>query len=252
MRKTLIGAVALIALGTGVAGAADMPVKAPPSPLPPPFSWTGFYIGGNIGAAWAQRDVTDTLFGLDFSNGGTKGRFIGGGQLGFNYQIGYFVIGAEGDFDAAASDNNNNITVVGPRGHSIQVVSNDNNNSVLTAAARFGFAVDHLLFYGKAGGGLVGKNSYSVNDLTSNTFFATTSASNTRSGWLLGGGLEWAVTNNWTVKFEYDYLGLTSQSFTVPGTAIPVLAGDTFNFGNNNIQMVKLGINYLFPVTASY
>src|SRR6516164_11082408 len=151
MSKTLIGAVALIALGTGVAGAADMSVKAPPPPMPLPFSWTGFYFGGNIGAAWAQREVTDTLFGLDFNNGGNKGRFIGGGQLGFNYQIGSFVIGAEGDFDWAATNNNNSITVVGPLGHSIQVVSNDNDNSIVTLAARFGFAVDHLLIYGKAG-----------------------------------------------------------------------------------------------------
>ena len=64
MSKTLIGAVALIALGTGVAGAADMSVKAPPPPMPLPFSWTGFYFGGNIGAAWAQRDSQDLAVAL--------------------------------------------------------------------------------------------------------------------------------------------------------------------------------------------
>src|SRR5215471_10722936 len=63
MKKALFASVALIALGTGLASAADLPVKAPPAPVyaPPIFSWTGCYIGGNIGAAWARSNWTDTL-----------------------------------------------------------------------------------------------------------------------------------------------------------------------------------------------
>jgi outer membrane immunogenic protein len=71
--------------------------------------------------------------------------------------------------------------------------------------------------------------------------------SNTRTGWLAGAGIEWAVTNNWTVKVEYDYLGLGSASFIVPaGTLLPlVLTGDTFG-GHRNVQEFKIGFNYLF------
>src|SRR5690349_1383845 len=94
---------------------------APPPPVyaPPPFSWTGFYLGGNIGAAWAHRDVSDTFLGVDFAGGNNRGVFIGGGQLGYNWQIGYAVLGIEADFDGAA--NNNNTRTVG----TVQVTSNN-------------------------------------------------------------------------------------------------------------------------------
>jgi len=76
--------------------------------------------------------------------------------------------------------------------------------------------------------------------------------------WLAGAGIEWAFGHNWTVKLEYDYLGLSDRTVFTPQTSF--LAGDIFtntgNNGNNNIQMVKLGINYLFnwgsPVVARY
>jgi len=73
--KTLIASVALIALGTTAAGAADLgavPVKAPPPP-PPVFSWTGFYVGANIGGAWANNNWTDTLLFTNFNNNGNNG-----------------------------------------------------------------------------------------------------------------------------------------------------------------------------------
>src|SRR5215472_14356534 len=117
MRKLLLSAVATLILAPAAASAADlrMPVKAPPAPMPPPFSWTGFYIGGNLGGAWFRNDVTDT-FGLNFDNGNNNGVFIGGGQVGFNYQVGNyaggnFVWGLEWDFDGASNNNNNNNSV---------------------------------------------------------------------------------------------------------------------------------------------
>src|SRR2546428_420348 len=71
--------------------------RAAPVYVAPPFSWTGFYIGGNIGGAWANGNVTDSLFGLSAST--SRSGFIGGGQLGFNYQFTNVVLGAEWDFD---------------------------------------------------------------------------------------------------------------------------------------------------------
>src|ERR1700757_4812015 len=101
MRKFLYATAALsVLLATLMAAnAADVPPDArpvaPPVYLPQPFSWTGFYIGANLGGAWSQRNLTDTLLGLSLSNVNDRGAFIGGGQLGFNYQFGNFVLGIE-------------------------------------------------------------------------------------------------------------------------------------------------------------
>src|SRR6266436_4674135 len=139
MRKLLRTTVALSALlaTSMAANAADRspPPYSPPLYAPPPFSWTGFYVGGNIGGAWANRDVTDAFLGVNFNNGNSNGIFIGGGQLGYNWQINYFVLGIEADFDGAAN-NNNTGTVFIPRVGTIQVTSN--NRWITTLAARFG------------------------------------------------------------------------------------------------------------------
>ena len=79
-----------------------------------PFTWTGFYLGGNIGGAWAEHNVSDSLFGLNFSQQTSNGVFIGGGQLGFNYQFGPMLLGIEGDFDWAGNKNNTGNGVVVP------------------------------------------------------------------------------------------------------------------------------------------
>src|SRR5215471_11028914 len=99
-----IPVVAFAALAAVPAIGADMATKAPPVPFyaPPPFTWTGFYIGGNVGGAWGQGTIVDTLTGASFGSG-TVGAFAGGGQLGFNYQTGNLVWGVEGFFDGIAS-----------------------------------------------------------------------------------------------------------------------------------------------------
>jgi outer membrane immunogenic protein len=238
------------------AHSADLAVKAPPPPLVPVFSWTGFYIGANIGGAWANNNWNDTLFLTNFNNGNNNGAFIGGGQVGANYQIGSFVIGGEWDFDWAGNSNNNGTGVIIPGVGNIVVTNN--NRWITTVAARFGFAVDHWLFYGKAGGGWVGNNNLTVTNVTTGVSLTCgnfTNCGNNTGGWLVGGGVEYAFTNNWTVKVEYDYLGLGNRTLSIPATA-PLLAGDTFTSNNQNIQMVKVGVNYLFnwgaPVAARY
>jgi outer membrane immunogenic protein len=259
MKKILL-ALSAMAIGTAAASAADLPArtyKAPPPPPPPIFSWTGFYIGGNIGGAWAHNNWTDTLFLTSFNNG-NNGRFIGGGQIGGNYQIGNFVIGGEWDFDWASNNNNNNVGVLLPAG--LIVVNNNNNRWITTVAARFGWAVDHFLLYGKAGGGWVGNNNFTVTNLTTGVSFTcgsfgVTNCGNNAGGWLVGAGVEYAFTNNWTVKAEYDYLGLGNRTVFIPAGA-PFLGGDTFVSNNRNVQMFKVGFNYLFnwgaPVAARY
>src|SRR5262247_2673054 len=250
MRKLLHTTAALSALlvTSIAANAADRspppyspPPYVPPVYAPPPFSWTGFYVGGNIGGAWANRDVLDPFFGVNFNNGNSNGVFIGGGQLGYNWQVGYAVLGIEADFDGAAN-NNNTGTVFIPTVGSIQVTSN--NRWITTLAARFGVTNGPWLFYGKAGGGWVGSDDFTVTNLTTGSSI-TVSNNNTNSGWLVGAGIEWAFLPNWSAKVEYNYLGLGDRTFTVPAGS-PFLASDTFTQSNRSIQMVKVGINYLF------
>jgi outer membrane immunogenic protein len=251
MRKLyLFSAVAIAALSAaGAAQSADLPVKAPP-PVVVPFTWTGFYVGGNIGAAWGRRDWTDVTRGLAFSQT-SDARFIGGGQAGFNYQFSNFVIGVEGDIDWIARDKTSPTVAVPAVG---TVVVNSTIPWIATAAARFGVAVDHWLLYGKAGGGWVGNNNVTVSNITTGT--SVVFANNREASGFLGGvGIEYAVTNNWTVKAEYDYLSLSRRSFIVPaGSAF--LVGDIFSSSGRSVQMAKIGFNYLFssgaPVAARY
>jgi outer membrane immunogenic protein len=252
MRRIATAIAALVV--TCPAWAADLPPA--PAPMPrapaayipaaPMFSWTGFYIGGNLGGAWRSGNITDTAFGLNFSQGSTSS-FIGGGQIGGNYQIGSFVIGAEAMFDWLANNNNSGPGVTVPTVPASVIRVSANDRWVTTLAARFGYAVDHFLIYGKGGGGWVGAGNFAVTNVGTGASVAI-SNSNTNSGWLAGAGVEYAFTQNWTARVEYDYLGLGNKSFTVPAGffAPAVLAGDTFSTRNHNIQMLTVGVNYLF------
>src|SRR5258708_4693228 len=159
MKKILLTGAALLTVVSGSAMAADLtrpapaPVYSKAPMMAPVFSWTGFYIGGNLGGAWAHHDWSDSTFGVNFSNGNSNGAFIGGGQVGFNYQVSNFVFGVEGDFDWAAKNNNGNGVFVPGLGETIQVTSND--TWISTVAARFGLAYDRVLFYCHACGSLV-------------------------------------------------------------------------------------------------
>ena len=116
-------------------------------------------------------------------------------------------------------------------------------------AARFGYAVDNWLLYGKAGGGWAGNNNWTITDVTTGVSLTCSIFSRDcgkyTGGLLLGAGYEWAFTKNWTVRLEYDYLGLGNRIFVIPATA-PLLAGATAVTNDRNVQMLKVGVNYLF------
>jgi len=232
--------------GARPTSAADLARPLPPAPayVPPAFSWSGFYIGGNLGGAWAQGSVTDTLTGLNFSSGNSNGVFVGGGQLGVNYQISSFVLGVEVDFDWMANNSNTSgVVIAGPLGLGHTFAAGVNNSWINTFTGRLGFAWDRVLLYGRGGGAWVGNSGFTVTDVTTGLPVAG-SVNSFNSGWTAGAGVEWAVANNWTLRAEYDYVALGSRSITVAAGS-PVLAGDTFT-ANRNIQMVTVGINYLF------
>jgi outer membrane immunogenic protein len=115
-KSKLLCTVALLSSMLGLpmaANAADLGVRPPPpapayAPPPPPFSWTGFYIGGNLGAGWNHGNVSDSynFFNWGVDNSAT---FVGGGQVGGNYQFSNLVVGVEADFDWFANNNNSGV-----------------------------------------------------------------------------------------------------------------------------------------------
>jgi outer membrane immunogenic protein len=231
VRKLLLRTVALVALmplGATVR-AADI-IYAPPVVSPLLYwSWTGFYVGGNVGASWGTTTLTDgvTLASLSPSLSG----FIGGAQLGFNYQFAYTVLGLEADIDWASL--NNTSQPVCTSAACLQATAS--TPWISTIAVRLGFAADRMLMYAKGGGGWA-ENKGSINIVNGSTIF---SGSNTTPGWLAGAGFEYAFTRNWTAKLEYDFLGLTA--WEAPGT----LPNDVVQV-SRHIQMIKAGINYKF------
>ena len=250
IRKTLLATMALLATAIG-AHAADLPVQPVPLYVPPAFKWTGIYVGGNFGGGWMRRSWTESWYGLEFESGATS-FIVSGSQIGGNYQIGNIVLGGEIELDYMSNGSSHHPGIFVPAiGHNIRVTSS--SQWIGTVAGRFGFAFDRALVYGKAGGGWVGGNRLTITNTTTGGFVTT---SNSATGaWLVGGGVEWAFgayVNAWTVKLEYNYIGLGNWSHTVP-VGSPFLVGDTFTT-DRNIQMVKVGFNFLFngPVSSRY
>lgn len=239
MKQLLLGTVALLALASA-APAADLYTKAPVAPLPPPqFNWTGFYIGGNVGGGWGSFNVTDALTGLTFGSS-NRSAFVGGGQIGYNFQVSpYFVLGIEGFWDGIASNNNTGTAVFIP-GIGI-VTASTQGDWVATVAGRIGLTtpgLDHLLVYFKGGEGWVQTTD------TVNTPLGTLSQSRTPMGWMFGGGFEWAFAPNWTARVDYQYIGLDNITITQGFLGVPLTTKD------DNVQTITVGINYLFNWSA--
>jgi len=245
---------ALFAYGTGVQ-AADMAVKAPPPPyVPPQFNWTGFYIGGNVGAGAATATV-DNVFGAAIGDIGGRAEFIGGGQIGYNWQFSpNWVFGVDWFFDGIANNNNGGVIFFSPTVGDFFAAS-AKADWVTTITARIGITgptADHWMWYTKGGGGWL-QTQASVLDLGPNFPGSGGSVTHTNGGWVWGTGIEWAFAQNWTWRIEYQYLGL--NSITTPGLLVsPVHTHDA------NFQSVTIGLNWLFnygqvaaaPVVSRY
>jgi outer membrane immunogenic protein len=271
----IIAAVSTISLAQ-IASAADLP---PPPPPPPVFSWTGCYLGGYVGGAWSNGvDFTD-LGNANFPSysGGVAsarivpshtysvddsgGSFIGGGTLGCNWQpVGStFVLGLEGEFGylSLKADTFDSRTL-GFTQTSLDVLGSAKlGNWYGMATARLGYAIDRLMLYVKGGAAFV-RTQASVLDQCQATgcgnWLISTSGSETATTWTIGGGLEWAFAQNWSVKGEYMFIGLSNHDFRTSGFATPpsgppnVVAGGPFVFNHSfdGIHTAKIGLNYRF------
>lgn len=219
MKGLIVGIAALLAIGANIpAHAADMAVKAAsPAPAPPPYDWSGFYVGANFGGAWSSGSLD--IPGNNFYGGLTE--FVAGGQVGYNFQAGHLLFGVEGDFDGATFSHP---ALPGPTLGSVS------DHWIATAAGRAGYAADRWLIYGKLGGGWV--HSSAIVNFAGQSF----SGSNTSSGWLAGVGLEYGFKSHWTVRLEYDHLWLAGwNSPTIPAVAL-----------SRDLQMVTAGLSYKF------
>jgi outer membrane immunogenic protein len=217
MKKILLAGVALAALSASSAFAADLPSRtaAPVAPIAavPVFTWTGFYVGVNAGYGWNSSDPTlyNPATGITYS-ASNDGGFVGGGQIGYNYQMGSVVLGIETDLQYADITKTSTV-FVGATPYTI----GHNMDWFGTVRGRIGFAFDRALLY--ATGGL----AYTDGD----------------AGWTVGGGLEYAITNNLSAKVEGLYVNIDRGN---SGAYAPLV----YNNKNDEFGVVRAGLNYKF------
>ena len=264
---------ALVSLAASAAGAADLPTtKAPPAPapyVPPAFSWTGFYIGGNVGGAWGDGSLkTETsvagvpmftnIIPNNFHNAATS--VIGGGQAGYNWQFGQGgfgqfgqgVFGIETDIDWTGIDRAASVTLAGPGPFTTTTFARTEVNWIGTTRGRLGYAFGYenrVLVFGTGGvayGGVQNNGSVTINGVTDAW---SGSNSPTLVGWTAGGGIEYAITNNITIRGEYLFYDLGSQKtvFAPNGAAAADFPGTTFTAKANYDGSIARGaINWKF------
>jgi outer membrane immunogenic protein len=209
---------------------------APPV-VSPVFPWNGFYIGAHVGGAWVDLDETLVATPAGFQTGplGDRERgFIYGGQIGYNWHIGRFVIGAEGQLSGA--DLGRSVTTAGIIGGvPFTVASSFDIDRIATLAGRLGVTFDQILVYGKFGAAWLDSSAtMTATRLATTTTIAT---DDTDTGWMVGLGVEYALTRNWSAKVEYNFLDFGNDRS----------GGSGFTIDRDlNMHLVKLGINYRF------
>ena len=237
-----LAAIAAIALIGTPAFAADMarkmPVKAPPPPPSPIYTWTGCYIGGNLGGGWASKDWANP----EGSPPGDRGTahfsgFVGGGQVGCDYQFaGPWVIGIQGMFDGADMKGDVIDTLFPNFDLRTRI------NWFATVTGRLGYAIQpNLLLYGGGGAAWV-RDDHVEFDLGLGTPHALGNV--TRNGWVALGGLEWMFAPNWSVFFQYEFMDFGNSY----GSAVFFANGGgphTFDI-KQQVQTALVGLNYRF------
>jgi outer membrane immunogenic protein len=293
MRTLAIAAVTGSALFTGVvaANAADMAVKALPIVSPPAFSWTGFYVGANVGGGWTPNNGGSDFGPLfppfavlpplvpvftvipgqlaSLAGSGNRSGVIGGAQAGYNWQVQQFVLGVEADVvgadlkgSSASASRTFGPPIIPPTVTQTVTVDTGRINWMASFRGRLGFAVDRVLFYGTGGAAVAefgGASATVVNGpgigLPAGTFTSTNGGSTTRWGWTVGGGIEWAFANQWSLAGEYRHTDFGNAANTV---AIPDGLGGTFATvtanGRLTVDQATARLNYRFggPVVARY
>jgi outer membrane immunogenic protein len=298
--KKLALAVSILAISAVSASAADLapaPVytKAPAVVPAPVYNWTGWYIGGTAGGGWntnggVNNAVTGTFCNTPLSGcpaigtalaaavptqyGINPSGFIGGGEVGYNWQTGRFVWGVETDFSGTSINGSNAQALSAvPAGFlsnttSVAGIASERLDWFGTVRGRLGVTItDPVLVY--ATGGFAYGHASSSTTLTESVGgpclcgpspTVASSASGILTGWTVGGGLEWRFAPNWTVKGEYLYYDLGSVNYSLPGI-VQLTSGGAQFFGTGVTasasfkgSIARVGVNYKFggPVVAKY
>jgi outer membrane immunogenic protein len=240
MKTLLLLAGAVTALFTAPAMAADLgrpaPVYRAPVVVASFYRWTGCYIGGNGGGLWAHRDWTDPVFGFGDFGSQTASGGLGGFQGGCDYQAGHWVVGVAGDWDwASASTSNVN--------SAFPLVSDQANiKSLASVTFRTGYAWDRFLAYVKGGGAWLRSDlSLQFASASFNTI------SETRNGWTVGVGGEYAFLDWLSGFIEYDYYNFRNSTDNFACTVVACGRFTTLPVSlNTNVNVIKAGVNVRF------
>jgi outer membrane immunogenic protein len=273
MKKILLGSVATGALvAAGSASAADLgprPVYKTPPPAAAPvpvFSWTGCFVGAHGGWGWGRKEVREVLVASFASHSASRSNSIDtdgaifGGQIGCDYQFwGNWVIGIQGDFAGARITGDQNLGTT-PFG----VASTDagithvRTDWLASVTGRIGWTgwLPRTLFYIRGGGAWV-RDKFDFISVNGNNdeFFAT--GTQTRSGWTIGGGIEYALAPNWSIFAEFNHYDFGNKTVA---RFLSTRSVTTFD-AKQRIEAVRVGVNYRFnwlfgktpaPVVARY
>jgi outer membrane immunogenic protein len=265
--RILMASTALCAFGFS-ANAADMAVKAPPMLVPVDvYNWTGFYVGGHLGGGWLSSSddiatyqrftgaagVPHTLQTGRFNS--NNGFVFGGGQAGYNWQFGKVVAGIEADLSAAGAGTNRTLILTeGPITDTVSVSRGPDWFG--TVRGRLGYLVDPRVLAYFTGGFAFGHSPNSFNQFITGpgpvgTFAVNNSNGSTHTGWTVGGGLEYMITHQWSLKGEYQYIELNDATASTTTIAFnPGKGGNTGVFttqgGDTRMQTLQVGLNYHF------
>jgi outer membrane immunogenic protein len=215
---------AVSAIGIGSAVAADLPVRTPPaqmiySPIPAAY-WNGVYVGLNAGYGWANTSVSN-VGGIAVTGSSDLNGFVGGGQIGYNWQgASPLVLGIEADFQGTTqrrTDSGSGLSLKQELPY------------FGTVRGRIGYAIDRAMIYGTGG------FAYTNYKMTVSGAGLTASDDSAKTGWTLGGGVEWKFVPNWSTRIEYLYVDTGNSSFNLAGVPIT---------GRAKENIVRIGLNY--------
>jgi outer membrane immunogenic protein len=276
---------ALVFGSLGSAFAADMPMKALPMVAPAPVClWCGFYVGGDVGGFWDRQSATTNAFpapgfgapaigGAGIAGFGNlptthtlnRSGFAGGIYGGYNWQINQFVVGVEGDISGLDRQTATSTQTVFASFPAVPTAAytmtvSANNNWVATARARAGFAAGPGLWY-VTGGAAWTEAHYAAAaagliapgiNTTGQT--AAVAWSDTRTGWVVGTGVEWMFQSHWTLRAEYLYHEFSGSSAVAPLVGLAAGGGNTcvgqcgwnINTSTQRLSIARVGVGYKF------
>jgi outer membrane immunogenic protein len=251
--------------------AADLPTRKSPPVFEPSaaFTWTGFYFGGNVGGAFSSNSFSaDPTPGTNINaaaanaatvNGTGKSdrtSFTGGGQAGYNQQFSNLVIGIEGDVEYIGGRRTRDTGNVAIGGVVIRDVDTMGSDWMATVRARLGWAMDRTLIYATGGAAFADmqfsrSQNWSFADgcaIVGGLNSCHNGSASNNVGWTAGGGIEYALTNNWILRAEYLYADFGKVKFTTANSG-PGFAGapQTITHSDRNtVQLARIGVDYKF------